>query len=364
MRVLLLDLAKTFGGAEVRVLAQAQGLAAHTERCDIATLEGSALHKRVVQDNLPHVVVKSGRGSLAVLTELRHLMRDGKYDIVDAHNVQSILWGMFAARWASVKGRVATIHSDFGAEYPGLKGTFYEGVLTVTRPLTKHVINVTDILQAKSVRQGLGNRASLIPNAVPVPAAPLQTRHSAEEWSFGATDFVVGILARLKAVKGHSYLIDAISHLSDLPYVKLLIVGDGELEATLKEQVERLNLQNRVVFTGFRQDIPHILERVDCVCLASLSEALPYAVLEAASYARPLLLTQVGGLVTLFKHEDTAYLVDSQSAAALAEGLRYLATHPTYTQQLGLNAYQLVKSRFDLSVMSRDVLAAYQKALL
>ena len=290
-------------------------------------------------------------------------MRDGNYDVVDAHNVQSILWGMFAARWAGVKGRIATIHSDYGAEYPGLKGTFYEGALTVTRPLTSHTINVTDHLQQKAAKAGLASRSSLIANAVPIPILPLAKRHSAAEWGFTDADFVIGILARLKAVKGHMYLIDALNKLEDLPYVKLLIVGDGELEADLKAQVERNGLQNRVVFTGFRQDIPHILERVDCVCLASLSEALPYAVLESASYARPLLLTRVGGLKTLFTHNKTAHLVEPQSASSLAEGIRYFATHPEQTQQIGHNGYDMVKARFDLDIMIRDILVAYQKAI-
>jgi glycosyltransferase involved in cell wall biosynthesis len=99
------------------------------------------------------------------------------------------------------------------------------------------------------------------------------------------------------------------------------------------------------------------------MCLASLSEALPYAILEAASYARPLLVTEVGGLKTLLKHQDTAYMVQAQSAESLAQGIRWLATHPQETQQLGLNAYQMVKTKFNVDVMIQQILKVYEKAL-
>ncbi|MFN8373164.1 MAG: glycosyltransferase [Anaerolineae bacterium] len=324
-RVLLIDLAQAFGGAEVRVLAQARALQGRVERCEVLTLRGSTLHERLKQENLPHQTVTVGRGNPGILFEVRRVIKDGGFQVVDAHNVQSILWGDFAAALAGARGRVATIHSDYGSEYPGLKGKLYDGVVTASRSVVKHYINVTEVLQQKAQREGYGGRSTLIPNAVLIPPEPLPKKDTRfyGEWGFAPDDFVVGILARLKPVKGHSYLIDAFGQLKDLPQAKLLIVGDGPLEAELKAQVESLGLGKRVVFTGFRQDIPDILQAIDCMP-ASLSEA-PYAVLEAASYARPLLVTAVGGLKTLLKHQDTGLLVAPKDAAGLADAVRWMS---------------------------------------
>jgi glycosyltransferase involved in cell wall biosynthesis len=256
MRILLIDLAKAFGGAEVRVLTQARELQSKVDVCKVAVLKNSALHQRLISENLPHIVIESGRSSPALLLKLRDIMRAENIHVVDAHNVQSIMWSITSAWLANVKGRVSTIHSDYGAEYPNMKGRFYEGVLTVTRPITQQVINVTEVLQEKSKREGIAHKASLIANAVPVPNAPHGKRNSAQEWGFSEHDFVIGIPARLKTVKGHSYLIDAFAQLSDLPHVKLLIVGEGELEAELKAQVERLNLGHRSFLLVFGRIYP------------------------------------------------------------------------------------------------------------
>jgi glycosyltransferase involved in cell wall biosynthesis len=363
-RVLLIDLAQAFGGAEVRVLTQARALQTQTAGCEVLTLRGSALHDRLLQENLPHQTVASGRASPALLFEVRDIIKRGSFQVVDAHNVQSILWGEFAAALAGARGRVATIHSNYGSEYPGLKGHVYEGVLTASRSVVKQYINVTEVLQEKAVTEGFGERSTLIPNAVPVPPEPLRQKDTRfyAEWGFTPDDFVIGILARLKPVKGHTYLIDAIGQLKDLPQVKLLIVGDGPLDAELKAQVAALGIQDRVVFTGFRQDIPDILKSIDCMCLASLSEALPYAVLEAASYARPLLATAVGGLKTLLKHEETALLVPAQDSQALASAIRHMANHPADTVQIGLNAYHMIKKSFSVETMMASVLTVYDKA--
>lgn len=364
-RVLLVDLAKGFGGAEVRVLTQARAMQNLVDKCTVATLNGSALHEHLKSEGLPFEVISSSRGSPKMMFELRKIIKSGNYNIVDAHNVQSILWGHFAAWLARSRGRVATIHSDFGREYPGIKGKLYETVLWINRFFVRQYINVTEVLQEKSTRRGDGKRSSLIYNAVPVPETPYNEKDltAIDGLGFSKSDFIVAIIARLKPVKGHQYLIEAFSQLKDLPHVKLLVVGDGPLQDELQHQVKSLALDDRVRFTGFRKDILEILKAVDCSCLASLSEALPYVVLEAASYARPLLVTKVGGLATLLEDGKNALLVPSENAAALAEGIRHLANNPDEARQLGLAAYELVRDSFSVDTMLNNILEVYDRAM-
>ncbi|MFZ4828322.1 MAG: glycosyltransferase [Phototrophicaceae bacterium] len=360
-RVLLVDLAKTFGGAEIRVLTQARALQDLCAGCDVVTLNGSMLHARLQHEGLPHQVVHNQRGNPATALELQQIMTKKGYHVVDAHNVQSILWGIPAAKLADVPNRIATIHSDFVAEYPGMKGRVYGGVLKGTRTMLTHTINVTEVLQEQAVARGQGNSSTLIPNAVPVPDSPTLTKQvtRADEWGFSADDFIVAIIGRLVAVKGHRYLLEAMAQLEDVPHVKLLIVGTGTLEQELKEQATQLGLGNRVHFAGFRQDILDILENVDMLCMASLSEALPYVILEAASRARAVVATRVGGLATLLEHEQTGLLVPAENPTALAEALRRLATHPTLRHDLALNLYTMVKERFSLERMMTQILSVY-----
>lgn len=363
--VLLVDLARAYGGAEVRVLTQARALQDDVARCAVATLAGSPLHQRLLAEGLPVETIAIQRGNPVMAGVLRRTIRAGLYQIVDAHNVQSILWGHLAALLAGARGRVATIHSDYGREYPGAKGIFYRSVLWLDRFLARQYITVTDVLQASLTARGDGSRSTLIYNAVPVSEAPLRSVDPVMRpaWGFGAEDFVVAIIARLKPVKGHRYLLEALARLADLPHMKLLVVGDGPLRPALEAQANTLGIAERVHFCGFVEDIPAILQSVDAVCLPSLSEALPYVLLEAAAYARPLVVTQVGGMATLLQDGETARVVPPQDAAALAEALRWVATHPVERQAMGLAAYALVKRAFSVETMVAKTLQVYDRAL-
>ncbi len=358
-RVLLVDLARSYGGAESRVRAQARFMHTLGTACDVAVLAGSALHQYLEADELPCVPLNHGRGNPLLLPELVHVMRAGQYDVVDAHNVQSIFWGMWAAALAGVPRRVATIHSDYAAEYPGAKGKLYATVLRLMQPITHHTITVTEQLYEQAAQRRAP--ATCIPNAVPIPPHAQNDRSHAfdQEWGFQHGDFIVGIVGRLVPVKGHRYLIDALALLSDLPHIKLIVVGAGKLEDDLRGHVQQHNLTERVRFLGFRDDVPQIMQVIDCLCVPSLSEALPYVVLEAASFARPLVATNVGGLQTLLTDQETALLVPPADAPALAAALRKLAGDAALAQQLGQSAYNMVATRFSVERMVRDVLGVY-----
>lgn len=365
LRILLVDLAQSFGGAEVRVLTQARAMQGQVEKCAVAVLSGSTLHQKLQAEGLPADVITVSRSDPRLLLQLRKIIKQGRYQIVDAHNVQSIFWGHFAAALGGAKGRVSTIHSDYGGEYPGLKGKAYEGVLWLSRPLVKHSINVTEVLQEKSEHRHQGHRSTLIHNAVPVPSEPFNGKNTQlrQEFGFTDTDFIVASIARLKPVKGQKYLVEAFSQFGDLPSAKLLIAGDGPLREELEQQIAALGIQNRVHIAGFRNDIPAILQAVDCVCMSSLSEALPYTVLEAASYARPLLVTRVGGMATLLEDGKTALLVPPQDATALADGIRRLVQHPDEARRIGVAGYELVRQSFSVETMISKILNVYEQAL-
>lgn len=363
--VLLVDLAHAFGGAEVRVLTQARALQERVRVCRVAVMKDSPLHVRCEAEGLPCEILDLGRSNPALILALQDLITRRNYSVVDAHNVQSILWAHWAAALAGAPGRVATIHSDFGREYPGPKGWFYDGVLRLGRMVARQYITVTEVLQEQAIARGDAQRSTLIYNAVPVPPEPLQqvVHDQRATWECTDDDFVLAIIARLKPVKGHRYLFEAMASLSDLPRVKLLVVGEGPLLPELETQVAALGLQERVYFAGFQQDIPAILRNVDALCLPSLSEALPYVVLEAASYARPMLVSQVGGLATLLTDRQDALLVPPQDSQALANGIRWLVDNPEPARQLGLEAYDLVKRKFSVDTMIEQVLAVYDRAL-
>ena len=116
-------------------------------------------------------------------------------------------------------------------------------------------------------------------------------------------------------------------------------------------------------FLGFVDDMDSLLAAADCVCLPSLSEAMPFAALEAAAAARPLVASRVGGLPALVVDEQTGLLVPPAQPAALAAALRRLALDRDEGRRLGLAAHRRAQNRHSCETMLAQSLEVYRRAL-
>jgi glycosyltransferase involved in cell wall biosynthesis len=365
LRVLLVNLARGFGGAEVRVLAMARALRASVTAVAVAVLRDSPLHQRLAAEGLPTVALDHGRGDPRLLFALRKVIRDGRYTVVDAHNVQSIFWSHLAAALAGAPGRVATIHSDVRKEYGWLKGRLYGLVLWLDRFLARETVIVNPMLSGVYAGGWPARHLSSIANAIPVaetpPAAPDMAAR--QKWQCATDEFVVVVPARLNPVKGHRYLLQALTLLVDLPNIVVLIAGDGPLRADLEAMAMSSGLAAKVRFLGFVDATESLLLAADCVCLPSLTEAMPFVILEAAAAARPMLASRVGGIPSLVEHRQTGYLVPPADPDALAGGLRWLAGHPEEARRMGRAANDRVRSEFRIETMLGQTLDVYCRAV-
>ena len=109
----------------------------------------------------------------------------------------------------------------------------------------------------------------------------------------GITDkYVIGHIGRFSKQKNHQLLIEIFNsfckYRSD---AVLLLVGEGELETTVRNHVEELGISDKVLFLGIRQDIPAILSSMDFFVLPSLYEGMPNVVIEAQSTGLPCLIS-------------------------------------------------------------------------
>ena len=107
---------------------------------------------------------------------------------------------------------------------------------------------------------------------------------------------MVGSIGRLNEQKGHRYLLEAAARvLAAVPAARVLIVGDGDLEAPLREQARALGIADRVVFAGHRDDIPALLGAVDVFCISSTYEGTPLTLFEAMAAGKAIVSTAVDG---------------------------------------------------------------------
>lgn len=127
-----------------------------------------------------------------------------------------------------------------------------------------------------------------------------------KECGFIDSDIVVGHVGRFMAQKNHSFLLDVFYYLhKENPKYKLLLIGKGELEETLKKKINDLKLNNAVVFAGVRNDIPDVMSAMDIFVFPSLYEGMPNTVIEAQATGLPCVIAD-----TITREADITGLVD------------------------------------------------------
>jgi glycosyltransferase involved in cell wall biosynthesis len=146
---------------------------------------------------------------------------------------------------------------------------------------------------------------------------------------------VIGAVARLVPVKGLQYLIDAAPEiLRRCPDARFLLVGDGEMRPALEAQADALSLSDRILFTGFREDIPALIAGMDVFVLPSINEGMGRVLVMAMALGKPIVATRVGGVAELLGDGEAGLLVPPRDPAALAEATTTLLRDATRASAL------------------------------
>lgn len=175
---------------------------------------------------------------------------------------------------------------------------------------------------------------------------------------------VVGAVGRLAAVKGHASLIEAAARLRGLGLgVRVVLAGSGPMLTELQSLADQLGIESFVHFVGHRSDVPAVLEAFDVFAHPSLSEALPYAVMEAMSMGLPVVASDVGGIPEIVARDQTGFLVPPGDIDGLASGLRALIESPELRVRMGCAGRQRILDCFDEQRMTDRTIALYRSLL-
>jgi glycosyltransferase involved in cell wall biosynthesis len=294
----------------------------------------------------------------AVLKYLKQI----KPILVHTHLMHGDLYGIAAARCAGIKTIVSSKHNDdaFRLRQP------FKTINYVLNRNTAKIITISDWI-ARFTQNAEGAARKII-RTIYYGIEPAQTSSDRNalraSLNLGKEDIVVGIIARLVEQKGHRYLIDGFAKaVMENQKLRLLIVGSGELEGELKKRIKRENLQEKVIFSGYRSDTVDLLNAIDIFAHPSLWEGFGLSVLEAMNMGKPVVATNVSALPELVEDTVTGFLVPPRDAAALADALLKLAANPSLRQQLGASGQQRCRSFFSVDRMVQETRSLYAEVL-
>ena len=180
-------------------------------------------------------------------------------------------------------------------------------------------------------------------------------------------DWLMVTAGRLLDVKGHRFLVEAMSRLPaeiDGRRLRLAVLGDGNLRESLEAQAAQLGVADRVHWAGWQQDPSPWFRLADMVVFPSRdAETLGNVILEAWAYGKPLVCTAFRGAREITRHGEDAWVVPCDDAPALAEGMRAVISDADLQSRFRSRGLVRIAEDFSEATVVAQYRALYEKLL-
>lgn len=226
----------------------------------------------------------------------------------------------------------------------------------------KYITAATEDVESVLNRQNI--RAKIFPFYYPTTKPNISTDDNKEK------KYDIVYLARITKNKGIEDLIEAIRIITkSYPSFKSLVIGGGNslYINTLKEKINRYELNNNIIFAGFQQtqqDAFKLAVQAKMMVLPTYFDGLPGSIREAMFMKLPVVAYAVGGIPALNKDEECITLVERQNINQLVEKILLVLNNEKRTKQLVENAYQLITQKYDNSKIYDNLLSIYRDVLI
>jgi len=367
------------GGADENTLFTVQGL--NKDKYEVDLIIGEEFDKSIlnkVKNNSFNIIqIKGLKWKLnffydpIVLIKLIRLMGKNHYDIVHTHTTKAGILGRIASRMTGVPVIIHGLHgSTFQAFNSGLLNWLLFLFERLTGRFTDAYISVSKVLSEKYIEKGIGKKENYY---TVYSGMELETFYNVREkidcekkqreLGINSKHFVIGNVARLEKRKGHKFLLDAFQKIimrrKDCP-LKLLIIGEGDERGNLENYVRELNLGEKVIFTGYREDVEELMALMDVFVLTSLREGLPRVLVQAAAVGIPLVAFNVDGVPEIVKDNHNGFLIRTKDVEKLANRIVKYIDNRDLILLHGQKGREFIKDKWSIEDMVDKIDKVYQ----
>jgi glycosyltransferase involved in cell wall biosynthesis len=277
------------------------------------------------------------------LISLVRLIFKEKPDIVHTHSSKGGILGRLAAKIARVP---YIIHTPHGHVFYGHFGPFASKVFLWVEKIftrfTDRLVALTDGEKDDYINLSVCPFEKLlkIHSGVDVKKFMQANGNRVEKrrsLGLNQNGAVIGFVGWLLPIKGPDYLLKAMDDVwHEHQEVSLVLVGKGDMDVDLRAKALRKDVNGKVKFLGWREDIDEIMPLFDMLVLPSLNEGMGRVLVEAMAAGKPVVASRVGGIPDLVRDGETGYLVPPADENALANGIKKLLDDPDKAKQMGL----------------------------
>ncbi|WP_447859191.1 glycosyltransferase [Nitrospira calida] len=311
-------------------------------------------------------IPERGKFDPSVLLTLRKLIVKHDINLVHPHDYKSDLFCYLVSRLLR-KRPLALISTAHNWAMMGLRGELYRRLDLFVMRYFDHLIAVSDATKSAMVNAGLpSEKITVIHNAVDTTVwAPRVANTFRSEFGLEGVFPLIGYVGRITEEKNLKMWLRVAANIAQrYPEARFVIVGDGaspRLHTELQKLATALNIADRVVFTGYRQDLQNVYAALDVFFMTSCREGLSNSILEAMAMGLPVVATDVGGTRELIENGNSGYLLPVGDSTGMTEALINLLGDPCLRTQMAMAARKRTEERFSFQLRLRRIEALYEQ---
>ncbi len=294
--------------------------------------EDRALKASNNNEILYYHVPKIKRFDISTMRMIGDIIQKNHIHIVNAHHFMPMVYSFYGCK---IKNNCKLIYTEHAKSE-------VEKVTWRWRKIGSYLLNHSDaaVGVTEEVSEAINKKFKLHPskvfaikNGINLDAyrSNNNKRDLRKQLGIAEDEKIIGIVANLRRIKNHIFLLRAFDELiKSYNKVKLLVIGQGfkddpeNTEAELRSFVNKNGLKEKVLFLGYRTDIADLLNIMDIFCLTSFNEGLPISLIEAMAVGLPIIGTDVEGIRDVIFPNKNGFLARINDTEGLKNALHIL----------------------------------------
>ena len=326
----------------------------------IMTCDTNAYIEEYQKAGLKIILLRSlKKHSWAVIKQIHQFIKLHNTDIVYATESKGIPNAAFAcigtnAKMIAYRGTTGGLYKSDLSNYLCMLHPRINGVICVSNAVTKHV--------KPKMRNAIQNNVITIYKGHDLAwyqddAIDLSSVNTHSE------NFNIICIGSPRPQKGMQYMLDAMKELRDIDNIRLILVGDNFDCEPFISDISATGMNDRIIQTGFRSDVPQLAKACDVLVLPSEREGLPRVVLESLAVGTPVITSANEGAMEIIEDQINGYIVPIGDAKAIAERIRLLTNNTVLLKQLSDNAQKTIATTMSHDKTVKELESYFQRIL-